>query len=365
MFSKTDFDVTRFKPRMKATKSLDEIPFHFSMQCTVCGEHYENLPKCPKCGSTDRVQRKGNITVQVKADGEFNYIKYHREKGAYMVNRFGRKTTDLPALIELCEHLIKWNVVEAEFLAELYAVDEQGRPLTLPNLIHFLKGGDTRLHGQIKLGVFELVSLNGSPSELIYQLKFTQMMSWFEEAKLVHVLPWSEPSNYGSVEKFWTEKVDGEKWEGLVIRLNGDTWKVKPNNDIDVAIIGVNKNNKGFEQGKAKSLKMALMNEDGSFVEIGDCSGIGEAEAEQLFELVKCFKIGEDNITVYVAPVVIAQVEYIQTYPETRNKRFIIADGKIREAGEQTLVRLRNPHVIGYRADKKACIEDIGLNQLS
>jgi ATP-dependent DNA ligase len=338
-FEKVDIDVTCYKPKMKVAKNLKDVPINFA--------------------------NARNLTVQVKADGEFNYVKYQREAETFAINRFGRKTVDLPALNELVSCLATWNIVEAEFLAEMYAVDEAGKPLTLPNLIHYLKGSDTSLQKRIKLGVFDLISLNGARSELIYPLKFGQMFGWFHEAKLVHVLPWSEPTEFQHVQNFWNEKVEGEKWEGLVIRLNGDTWKVKPNCDIDAAIIGINKNNKGFEQGKAKSLKMALMNEDGSFVEIGDCSGIGEEEAEQLFELVKSFKIGEDNMTVYVQPIVIATVEYIQTYPDTRNKCYVIEKGEIFEKGEQILVRLRNPHVKGYRADKKACIEDIGLNQIS
>jgi hypothetical protein len=76
-----------------------------------------------------------------------------------------------------------------------------------------------------------------------------------------------------------------------------------------------------------------------------------------------------------VEPVVIATVEYIQTYPDTRNKVYrlegvdcvgtVCAGMRMREVGETSLVRLRNPHVKGYRADKKACIEDIGLNQVN
>jgi hypothetical protein len=107
------------------------------------------------------------------------------------------------------------------------------------------------------------------------------------------------------------------------------------------------------------------MSEDGDYVEIGDCSGIGEDDSKELFELTRSFSVGEDNATVFVEPVVIATVEYIQTYPDTRNKVYRIEKGRVREVGETTLVRLRNPHVKGYRADKKACLEDVGLNQVS
>lgn len=339
VFNKVDMDITSFKPKMKVAKTLTEIPFNF-----------------------DKMRR--NITVQVKADGEFNYIKYQREGETFAVNRFGRKTVGLPALNELVAHLVNWNIVEAELLAEMYAVGEHGEPLTLPNLIHYLKGSDARLHNQIKLGLFDLYSINGVKSELIYPLKFEQMQAWFENAKLVHVLEWIEPTTQQDIENFWHEKVEKQKWEGLIIRQNGETWKVKPNNDIDAVIIGINKNNKGFSEGKARSLKIALMNEDGNFVEIGDCSGIGEQEAQELYKLTE-FKIGEDNTTIFVQPFVVVTIEYIQTYPDTRNKVYAIQNGTIKEVGYQSLIRLRNPHVKAYRADKKACIEDVGLNQIS
>jgi len=335
-FEKVAQDITCYKPKMHAAKDLKDIPLSFNR----------------------------NTTCQVKADGEFNYIKYSREGETFALNRFGRKTVDLPALKELAELMRQWNIVEAEMLGELYAVDEQGKPLTLPKLIHYLKGSDTRLQKYVKIGLFELVSLNGARSELIYPLKFQAMQEWVQGGSLVHVLDWIEPQNFEALQGYWTQRVETDKWEGLVIRFNGDVWKVKPNVNLDAAIIGINKNNKGFELKKAKSLKLALMNDDGSFVEIGDCSGVGEQEAEELWGLTE-FKLAEDTNTVWVQPVVIATIEYIDTYLGTKNKCYVIDGKSIREVGEQTLVRLKSPHIIGYRADKKACLEDIGLNQVS
>jgi ATP-dependent DNA ligase len=335
-FEKVEQDVTCYKPKMHSAKDLKDIPLSFNR----------------------------NTTCQVKADGEFNYIKYSREGETFALNRFGRKTVALPALMELAGLMVRWNIVEAEMLGEFYAVDEQGKPLTLPKLIHYLKGSDTILQQFVKIGLFELVSLNGAKSELIFPLKFQTMQEWVKDGSLVHVLDWIEPANLEQVQEYWKDKVETDKWEGLVVRFNGDVWKVKPNVNLDAAIIGINKNNKGFELKKAKSLKLALMNDDGSFVEIGDCSGVGEQEAGELWSLTD-FKLGEDNQTVYVQPVVIATIEYIDTYLDTKNKCYVIDGKSIREVGEQTLVRLKSPHIIGYRADKKACLEDIGLNQVS
>ncbi len=61
----------------------------------------------------------------------------------------------------------------------------------------------------------------------------------------------------------------------------------------------------------------------------------------------------------------IATIEFIDTYLDTTNKVYRIEGNTIKEVGEQSLVRLKSPHVIGYRADKKAVIEDVGLNQVN
>jgi hypothetical protein len=336
-FQKVTEDVTCYKPKMKASKTIEELPAGI--------EGYRNA------------------TVQVKADGEFNYLKYSREGESFLLNRFGRKTTGLPCLEEFKQLMSRSNVVEAEILGELYGY-ENGKMLSLPNFIHYLKGGDKKLHKSIKIGLFDIISINGVKCNLIAPRKFETMEMWTDGGQSVEVLEWHEASSLIQLQSLFREKVIDGGWEGLVVRFNGEVWKVKPNNGVDVAIGGVNKDNKGFELGMAKSLKMFLMNEDGSFVEIGDCSGVGEDEAKELFKLTQ-LKIGEDNKTVFVKPVVIATVEYIETYPDTVNRRFIIEGDKIKEIGVQTLVKLKSPHILKWRSDKSANIHDIGLNQIN
>ena len=47
------------------------------------------------------------------------------------------------------------------------------------------------------------------------------------------------------------------------------------------------------------------------------------------------------------------------------DKSYKEGEDKIQEVGEQTLCRLKSPHIIGYRSDKTACIFDVGLNQIN
>lgn len=343
-FTKVDLDITEHKPKMKA----------------VYVANYRDLAVIfPKCAIPQ------NTTLQVKADGEFNWVHIDR-KEIYAVNRFGRKTEDLPALKELHAQFLKYPYLqECELLAEMYAVDENGKALTLPNFIHYLKGNDKSLHDRIHLGLFDFIFFKSDTVGRVVRentnsiLRFKMLEGY--NGKLCHVLEWIEPKTWIEVEQYWSKKVDDEKWEGLVIRTNGDTWKAKPNRDVDAVVIGINKNNKGFDKRLAKSLKVALMRDDGNFVELGDATVPSNAEASELFALTRV-KVSEDTNTVFVKPLVIVQIDYISVFPNTRNT--IRDKGNFAEIGEMPLVRMKSPRVKGYRRDKKVCVSDIGLNQI-
>jgi ATP-dependent DNA ligase len=340
-FSKVGLDITEHKPKMKPIyvakpEGLRAIPVSF-----------------------------GKTTLQVKADGEFNLIHVDRN-GIYAVNRFGRKTEELPALKELHTQFLHYPYLqECELLAEMYAVSEDGKPLSLPNFIHYLKGEDKSLQNRIHLGLFDFLFYQ---SDIVGRVKRenTDSATRFKMLEglngiLCHVLPWVEPRDWLDIEDAWSTMVEGEGWEGLVVRVNGDTYKAKPNRDIDAVIIGINKNNKGYEKGLAKSVRVALLREDGNFVELGDATVPSEAEARELFALTRV-KVGEDPSLVLVKPLVVVQINYISLFPETING---VRDGKtLRCFGTTVLARMKSPRVVGYRKDKKVCVEDVGLNQI-
>lgn len=341
-FTKVDLDITQYKPRMKPVyvsdvSDLEAIPFD-----------------------------AGKTTVQVKADGEFNLIHIDR-KQIYAVNRFGRKTEDLPALRELHVLFLKHETEQAEILAEIYAVDESGKPVTLPNFIHYLKGGDKSLQSRIHLGMFDLIK-NVDSIGTINPSKIMDSIARFKSlrnlnGKLCHVLEYIIPKDWEEVENYYEQKVNKEGWEGLVVRSNGDTWKAKPNRDVDAVIIGINKNNKGYAKGLAKSVRVALMRDDGSFVELGDATVASEAEARELFALTRV-KVNENTQTVFVKPLVVVQIDFISLFPETTNRVYKLLLGGMMEIGTMQAVRMKSPRVKGYRKDKHACTEDVGLNQI-
>lgn len=335
-FTKVELDITEHKPKMKpiyvsSVKDLRAIPVAF--------------------GKT--------ATVQVKADGEFNFIHIDKNE-CYAINRFGRKTEDLPALRELHKLFHRHPYVQVELLAEMYGVDESGKPVSLPNFIHYLKGNNKSLHERIHLGIFDILSADGWSANALQSRKKLEIIYENFNGKLVHVLQYIIPKTQEIIETYYEDKIK-EGWEGLVIRVNGDTYKAKPNRDVDAVIIGINKNTKGYEKGLAKSIRVALMRDDGSFVELGDATVPSEAEARELFALTHV-AVKETTETLFVRPIIVVQISYISLFPDTINA---VRDTEtLIEFGTTMFVRMKSPRVVGYRKDKKVCVQDIGVNQV-
>ena len=309
--------------------------------------------------------------VSAKADGEFTLVHYERDGESYCANRWQRKTTSFPALNELIEALKRTQIVKADILSELYGM-ENGRPMALPKLIHFIKGGDERLHDNLFLGIFDVVSLNDLTIREPYHWKLEEAQRWFKGCVHVHVLPWAivkgrnelvvNRNIVASVEDFWNHYVTLEGYEGIILRNAFGIFKLKPLLELDAVIIGINKQNKGFKEQTARSLKLALRNQDGSFVEIGDvASGITVQLGKKLWQLTQ-HKVGEDNESVFVKPIVIINVEFNAIYPKTRNRVFTFDSFK--EIGTQPVMRMRHPKFIRFRTDKNPSVADIGLQQV-
>jgi hypothetical protein len=304
---------------------------------------------------------QGETIIQCKVDGEFTLLTFTKE-GSFTVNRWGKARTDFPALNEFHEAMLKTGLEKAELLCELYA-KEGDRPLKLPDFIHYIKSGDSELLKKVNIGVFDLISINGQPVQQSYAWKLDEVSGWLQSCKLCHVLPNIRPATIQEVENFWNDLVEKKGYEGLVARINDEIYKIKPISDVDAVIIAINKREL-FWSKQVTSVRLALMDDQGRFVEIGDCaSGITRDLRTSLWKLMD-FKVGEDDKCVWVKPVVICTVQYTDVF-KGRNKVYAYDDQHgYQNIGTTELVRLRHPRLIGFRGEKKVNPQDIGLNQI-
>jgi len=334
-----DFRIDHYKPKMRVYKSLSDVAI---------------IP---------------DLTVaQVKADGEFNYLRYERNGETFTLNKWGRKRMDFPALNELKEALSRQPFTEAELLVELFAM-EGDRPLKLPQFIHYVKSKNPQLIEKICIGVWDIISIDGKPVNENHAWKLQEATNWLQGCEKAFVLPYIQPKHHIDLETFWRVYVEKLGYEGLVIRQNSQIYKLKPKGELDAVVIAINKKTsygkalKLLEQGYVTSLHLALINQNGEYVEIGDvASGIDLQLRKALYQLLD-FKIAEDENKIWIKPFLIANVEYTELFPSENKVYAYTPQGYIFKR-EMKLARLRHPRLIRFRPDKQPTPQDVGLNQI-
>lgn len=310
--------------------------------------------------SFSKIKITSDTVIMVKADGDFNYFSYVRGGEAYTLNKWGTKRSDLPCILELKMALDRQALERVELLLELYAV-EDGRMLKLPNYIHEVKAGDVN---KVRAGIFDLISVNDKGVHDNYAWKLEELERWLNGCKRCYVLPYTKPKTLMDVEQFWNEWVEGKGYEGLFVRGDGDLYKVKKHATVDAVIIGINKRPK-LIKGEVTSIKVALMDEEERFIELSDvASGIDHALRKRLYPLT-AYKIGADDETIYIAPMIVVEVEFTETF-EKYQRVFEVKGKKIRE---ENILRksysLRHPRLLSFRTDKTVNPVDLRLDQIA
>jgi len=296
--------------------------------------------------------------VSPKLDGEFNLI-VHTQVETYTLNLWDTMQYQLPCIRECRQALLAKGITQAKLLAELYGVDKSGRMLRLPEFIHEVKAGDKN---RVKLGVFDLIEVNKLPISEGYRWKLEEIADWFQNAERVHVIPHGIATSQEALKQFWSEWVEEGGYEGLVAYNNGGWFKVKKRTTIDAVIVGINKKPR-YEIQEVTSLKIAVMDEHGQLIEVGDvASGIDHPLRKELWKLTD-YKLREDRETLYIKPIVVVEVEFTETF-EAEKPVYTFTDDHLHQVGARPYYSLRHPRLTRFRPDKTPTKQDIPLEQL-
>ena len=325
------------------------------------------IPNMKTLDSLDLLKITSETVITAKLDGEFTLLSYTREGESYTLNKWGHRRQDFPALNQFVEAMNKTEVTHAELLCELHA-REDGKPTNLPTFIRYVKAKNRDLD-KIHIGIWDLIKIDGYIPQQSFAWKLEEVEKWLKGCTLVNVVPYIKPHSIEEVKKFWRTVVEEKGYEGLVIRNGDGIYKIKPCLDVDAVIIGINKKSgygkdlEVMQRREVRSVKLALMQPDGTFIELSDCaSGINEELGKALFKLTD-HKVGEDDTTIYVKPAVVCTVQYTDTFLKDR-PILKYEQEKYTLAGTKPFVSLRHPRLIRFRPDKTVNPQDLRTAQI-
>ena len=349
MSEKYDPEVIKYKPKMDMLPSPDSADW-----------------------KNNAIVFQGEVTVMGKCDGEFERLDY-ADGEAYTRNKYGRRETGatIPAIKEI-EKVLKQDrtLKSAVFLCELH-VRHNGKLMRVSDCMHYLKGSDLKLREHLALGLFDLVELNGKPICESQAWKLAEMEKMLgKKTKQVYVLPYrvinetSAAKVRKAIEDAWQEFKVRQGYEGLVTYSSDGIGKIKSEYEIDATIVGVNKND-GFHKNQGTSVRLAVMKDEDTFVEIGDvASGITIPMRSMLWDYKKEFPLDETNRTAYVEPLFVVKLVLTDFFEKDMPTWKLVNDKRV-DSGLSPAITMRHPRLVEVRRDKSITVSDVGINQIS
>ena len=243
-------------------------------------------------------------------------------------------------------------------LGELHVLDGNGRPLRLPDLL----SARAKSPELLKLAIFDIVKIEGKDPPNDYIWRMEELKTWLNRSKRIYPVPYTICEKQNEVRIIYDQYIM-QGYEGIVARAQGKMFKVKPIRSVDCVLIGINKRNK-LLQDQVTSIKLAVMDEEGRFVDVGDvASGIDLQLRAYLTKLLQ-YRVGEDSETIYIQPYVVLEVEYQETFEAEKSVRSYVG-GKYMDVAKTTYFSLRSPRLKRFRPDKKAIPGNIPTTQIS
>lgn len=304
-----------------------------------------------------------DIVISIKFDGELVAVTYSGEYVETVTPR-GTIRTGLPATNEAAELLNKSKHKSATFVGELYATDEKGVPQSYMKSASILKDPSARKDHMIKLAIFDIIELDGQPGlDISMQDKVQVIQRIFGDGQTVHPALFAHGSTE-AISKLW-DQLEEQGWEGLVLHVGTQLYKVKPILSYDMAVVAVEKSPRYVD--RIGAVLCAFIDKDGRWRLNGMVGGgFSDAEKVALLDWAKKHQISEDEDRIWVDPFaepLVVEVEAAEVNIKDRPK-MEFKDHKWVQIEEDWSGVLRFPHFLRFRDDKEPTHDDVPLEQL-
>jgi hypothetical protein len=318
------------------------------------------------------------VTATVKVDGELVVFDVDVPAGVVTLhNRNEVQLHVLPIQRELLAAAKAAGRQRVRGVAELYAVDQDGRSLPRGEVIGLIRKrakATTPAADQhaMRLAPFDLTEQDGTLlfRAVPYAERFALLYALFGGGTRVRpVIGQTNIREASPIQALWNKHVLEENFEGLVIRSNGAV-KVKPIHTLDLVVIAVQPG-AGRLRDTVGALVLAFRDWTGRFLEAGKVgTGLTDADRTWWQNHVQRVpgKFGKGAVgarTPFVAPVHVVEVE-VESFNRrlVRGWRWDATRQRYDADGQHPGAMIIQARYVGRREDKHPTPEDLRLEQV-
>lgn len=323
------------------------------------------------------IERKLNLPllVSTKLDGELWFLLHDTEWK--LISPTGRV---ISGALEVLLQAKDSNLDKASiFAGELHVM---GKTRTrIADVTSALGAGDKADTSTLGFAVFDVVtSPTVSAIGTVYTVRYEEISKITTGSNLFHTVSTPTKSASEVVEIF--DRESGIGAEGLVGRAeDGRSYKIKPTKELDAAIIGFTERRDTDGSLMVRSVLLALLQDDGSWIPVTTTGGVGDnAFRKELHQLLApCIKassyrrISESSGIMYqlVEPLFIAELKCVDLQLEDlqgkpiKHPRLSFSTNGWQVTGWSNSASVHNAVIVRLRNDKACTPEDIGWSQVT
>lgn len=260
------------------------------------------------------------------------------------------------------------------FAGELFALRKGGRPRH-GDLASAIGRGEVE---RVGFTAFDVMDESDDRSLASYDERLERMREIFDGGKRLRVVNTEQVAKPSDVEALYEQWVASEKTEGLVVRVDGRTFKVKPVMHVDAVVVGYTL--RGDDPTMIRSVLLGLAREAGQFQIIGSCGNLGtednrRALRERIVQLdcEASYRHASNDGALYqfVRPEVVFEIKVNDLQAESSDggavPRMVLqydADEGYQATRKMPGISMLGPILSRVRDDKNADLHDAGVSQI-